>query len=324
MTIGRCHSPHRVLGALLLLLLVIAPVSARDDLTSLRVIEQKVQAIVETRLESCVAITDGIGFGSGVVVSPEGLVLTAGHVIQSPARRFEIIFPSGKRAIAERLGMNLNIDAGMLQIVGGEDLPSVPIAKQMPQIGDWVVSLGHSGGFELGREPPVRTGRILEKRGYQWVTDAVLIGGDSGGPLFNLDGELVGIHSSIGSHVAENRHVRVELFQDHWSRLAAGEVWGKLPKLATPDQIVDRPKLGVVVDKNQNNGQVLSVRPGSPAELAGILPGDRVIEFDGQTVRSSTHLIELVKQSEIGDVCSVTVVRNGRTVQFDVRMRPLD
>ena len=129
--------------------------------------------------------------------------------------------------------------------------------------------MGHSGGYELGRRPPVRTGRVLGRNDYQLETDAVLIGGDSGGPLFNLDGKLVGIHSSIGDSVAENRHVMTEIFARDHQRMKRGDQWGQLPTLANENDGTKPPKMGIRVDLN--TGRVNGVTENSPASDVGVL-----------------------------------------------------
>src|SRR3954466_942030 len=90
----------------------------------------------------------------------------------------------------------------------------------------WCIALGHPGGFKLGRTAPLRLGRILDLRGTFITTDCTLVGGDSGGPLFDLDGKVIGIHSRIGASTLANIHVPVDTYTETWDRLAAAEAWG--------------------------------------------------------------------------------------------------
>src|ERR1700758_5044418 len=92
--------------------------------------------------------------------------------------------------------------------------------------GQWVVSIGHPGGFRPNRTPVVRLGRVLEANANLIVTDCTLVGGDSGGPLFDLDGKVIGIHSRISSGLAFNFHVPVDTYRTTWDRLVKGDVWG--------------------------------------------------------------------------------------------------
>lgn len=287
---------------------------AEDSLDDLLRVEAKVQAAVSKVMQSVVAVTDGQGWGSGVIVSPDGLVLTAGHVMASPfSRGYEVTFPDGSVADAEPLGKNLNVDAGMVQITDSGQFPFVKIASRLPSKGEWVISLGHSGGFEIGRKPPVRTGRVLGYRDHQLITDAVLIGGDSGGPLFNLDGEVIGIHSSIGDSIAENRHVTIDTFRKHWTRMKGGEVWGELPNLSPSKNRKERKraKLGIIVDRNASNALIKEVHADGPAARAGIKPGDVVTRFDNRSISDSKALIDLIKTRQPGVGYNVEIMRNG-------------
>lgn len=312
---------------------VSSPVHAeQNELEKLRAIQRKVQNTVSRNMETCVAISDGLGYGSGVIVSPDGLILTAGHVMGSGKanREFDIIFASGKTARARALGKNLNVDAGMVQLIDPGPWPYVELAEADAKVSDWIICLGHSGGYELGRKPPVRTGRVLGVRGEQLVTDAVLIGGDSGGPLFDLDGKLVGIHSSIGDTVAENRHVTISTFRTHWDRMVAGKTWGALPELRSGSKkdsaekrdsnppATRRAKLGVVVDRAAKIAKVTEVRPNSPADRVGIKVGDVIKTFDGRDVLGPLHLIEMVKTKSVGDSVSLKVIRDRYELNYQI------
>ena len=93
-------------------------------------------------------------------------------------------------------------------------------ASKPLEAGDWVIALGHSAGFDAGRTPPVRFGRVISKGpGNFLTTDCTLIGGDSGGPLFDLDGKIVGIHSSIGVSLTNNNHAGIDGFREDWDRI---------------------------------------------------------------------------------------------------------
>ena len=210
----------------------------------------------------------------------------------------------------------------MLQITEPGPYPFVNVSdKDQLVTGSWVVSLGHSGGYELGRTPPVRTGRILKVDGDQLFTDAVLIGGDSGGPLFDLEGRLIGIHSSIGDTIAENRHVTMKGFRSGWDRLLAGQTWGQLPELNEPQKHRRRGIIGVRVDLDADNCRIRTVNEGSPAEEAGIVPGDIVLEFNSISIRDGKHLIDVIKQHQSGDVCDMLIERKGTRIQLEIQLQ---
>jgi len=315
--IGSC-----LLCVVLLLQLIPGTVNAQQSSVSideLREIEAKVKQVVANNMDACVSVSDSVGAGSGVIVTEDGLVLTAGHVMVGQGE-YKIFFPDGRVARARPLGKNLDVDTGMVQIIDPGPWPFVKIGKsETLKKGDWVVSLGHSGGFELGRNPPVRTGRVLGRNEFQLETDAVLIGGDSGGPLFDLEGQLVGIHSSIGDSVAENRHVMTEIFARDYTRLKQGDQWGQLPTLANANDGSKPPKMGIRVDLN--SGRVNSVTENSPAFDMGIKSGDFVREFDGTRLESGRHLIRMIKKKISGDVVRMQIDRNGQILEFDLRLR---
>ncbi|MFT5302542.1 MAG: serine protease Do [Mariniblastus sp.] len=319
----------RILASLLLIpLLALAGTATlhahdHDALRRLKEIQHKITSVVSENRPSCVAVTDGLGFGSGVIVSEEGLVLTAGHVMASSDRgQYQIILPSGKRVQAKALGKNLNTDTGMLKIVEPGPWPFVKINQtENFQSGQWVVSLGHSGGWELGRNAPVRTGRILAQQQHHLLTDAVLIGGDSGGPLFDLDGTLIGIHSSIGDSVAENRHVTMSSFERDWERLLRGDSWGELPKLNSNEERAKRGLIGVRVDKTANRCLIKSVAPDSAADELGIAAGDIVTSFDQIEIINGQHLIDVIKRRRSGDRCPIIIERLGRLRKYQILLR---
>ena len=294
-----------------------------ENVEELKRVQSKVADVVGRVMPACVSISDGVGAGSGVIVSADGLILTAGHVMtESPL--YEIILPSGQTVKAKPLGRNLDIDAGMLQIIGDSSTvwPHVNIERTKPlRRREWVVSLGHSGGFEIGRTPPVRTGRVLKVSREQIVTDAVLIGGDSGGPLFNLNGDLVGIHSSIGDTIAENRHVSMPAFLKGWDQMKAGKRWGELATLVEPIPTKRRGVIGVRVDLTAPNCKIRIVNSGSSAEEAGVLVDDVVLQFANTRINDGRHLIEVIKRHNAGDICKMQVLRNSKVMEFEIQLK---
>lgn len=360
------HRASAALGAALWFCIVSAPPasgnegpgresSTLNDSDSLLVVQNQIIDVVRQNMETCVAISDGGGFGSGVIVSPDGLILTAGHVVSTGVESFELFFPSGRTATARLIGYNLDVDAAMLQIDGNQKWPFVRIAESdQPTPGSWAIGLGHSGGYELGRKPPVRTGRVLEIRDHMVVTDSVLIGGDSGGPLFDLAGQLIGIHSSIGDVITENRHVSMGTFRKYWSRMAAGERWGSLPELEgepenndpapsrngnsrpgssptpapqTPPSAAGNPGhrpassalLGVTVEPDNRGGALITaIEPGSPAGRIGLKTGDRIEELNRQKILSGSELESQLKRLAVGSSAEILVTRNGSPMRLVV------
>src|SRR5262245_45630090 len=207
------------------------------SIKELKDLQSRVQDVYKKVTPAIVGIQIGGASGSGVIVTEDGYVLTAGHVSGKPDSECTVIFPDGKRLKAKSLGQNKGIDSGMLKITETGKYPHLEMGdSKLLQKGQWVVSLGHPGGFVPGRTPVLRLGRVINSTDNLIQTDCTLVGGDSGGPLFDLDGKVIGIHSRIGLPISFNIHVPVATYRDTWDELVAGKSWGdnRFNRQATP------------------------------------------------------------------------------------------
>jgi serine protease Do len=156
--------------------------------------------------------------------------------------------------------------------------------------------------------------------GNYFTSDCTLIGGDSGGPLFNLDGKLVGINSSIGWSWKNNNHAGVDGFREDWDRLTAGETWGALQMnpLANPET----PVLGIVMGmRDEGHGvRVQKVEPNSPAAAAGLRVGDMIVAVDQEPVLGGAELQQVLIKKEVGDLISLGLVRGSEKLKIDVEL----
>jgi serine protease Do len=304
-----------------------AVLSAREpvrDLADIRQLEARVTDVAAKVLPATVALlSDRTGAsGSGVITSPDGLILTAAHVIQG-AETILVVFPDGKQVQGKVLGANYSKDIAMVKIQDPGEWPSVTLGTSKNlAAGDWVVALGHSAGFDPARTPPVRFGRVISTGpGYFVTTDSTLIGGDSGGPLFDLTGKLVGIHSSIGQSLANNNHAGIDGFQEDWDRLLAGETWGSLSlnPFANPEMPV--LGIGMAMMRGVRGVIVESVVPGSPAAAAGVRPGDVIRSLDEDAVRDGRELLQLLAKRQAGETVKLAVQRDRRTIEADVLLK---
>jgi serine protease Do len=133
----------------------------------------------------------------------------------SPNRRITCRLPNGKRVGAKTLGNFDFMDAGMVQLEGGAHGHTVPLdLAERRDAGDWCFALGHPGGFDLDRGVVLRVGMVIHALSGFMRTDCKLLRGDSGGPLFNLKGEVIGIHSRIGEPLDDNYHAPIDSVQD--------------------------------------------------------------------------------------------------------------
>jgi serine protease Do len=296
------------------------PLRNVDDLVSL---EKRVHGVAQKALPATVAlVSDGTGSsGSGVIISKDGLILTAAHVIQG-MKNVDVYFPDGKKRVGKVLGANFSKDIGMVQMIDTGPWSFVEMGESKPlEAGDWLVALGHSAGFDPARTPPVRFGRVMsDGPGNYFTSDCTLIGGDSGGPLFNLDGKLVGINSSIGWSWKNNNHAGVDGFREDWDRLTAGETWGALQMnpLANPET----PVLGIVMGmRDEGRGvRVQKVEPNSPAAAAGLRVGDMIVAVDQEPVLGGAELQQVLIKKEVGDLISLGLVRGSEKLKIDVEL----
>jgi len=285
----------------------------------LRLLQQQVQLAAAHAIPATVGIVVGNGAGSGVIISPGGLVLTAGHVIGKADRRVKVQLPDGRVLFGKTLGANHEIDAGMVQLDNPPaDLPFLPVAKAKPKAGEWVLALGQPRGTFKDRAPPLRLGRVLGG-GDDWVcTDCTLVGGDSGGPLVNLRGEVLAVHSSIGPAIVHNFHIPVVAIQKNWERLLAGEVWGSPLEEVVRSEL--RPLMGIAGQTQDGQCQVTEAFRGLPAYEAGVRPGDVILSVDGEKIKAFEEVSQAVLQKKPGEKMQLKIGRDGETLEIEVRL----
>ncbi|NUQ66527.1 MAG: trypsin-like peptidase domain-containing protein [Pirellulales bacterium] len=205
---------------------IAASAATSQTLDELLSVQRQVQAALDKALSATVGIRVGPAQGSGVIVSKDGYVLTAGHVISKPGQAATFILSDGTTVRGKTLGIYTTLDAGLMKIT---DEGTWPAAEQGESAdlkpGAWCIAAGHPLGYQDERPPVVRVGRVLRVLNGQLHTDCPLVAGDSGGPLFDLDGRVIGINSRIGSSTDMNYHVPVGVFRDAWDRLVRGDCW---------------------------------------------------------------------------------------------------
>jgi S1-C subfamily serine protease len=291
--------------------------SVPNSLAELRAMDEqqaKVAAVID---QVTVNVQQGSAQGSGVIISSDGYILTAAHVAGKPGRRASVHFSYGDGTPVEAitLGMDRNNDAGLIKITKTPSTPwphaTIGESEKLKE-GQWCIAAGHPGGWQPKRGSVIRVGRILSIKGRDpantLFTDCTLIGGDSGGPLFTLEGELIGIHSRIGTEMEDNMHVPIEVYKNGWKDLKASKAWGVLPGF--------KPMIGVHGDPATPDAIVGKVVPDSPAKTAGLEAGDRIRSFDGVKVNTFAELQAAVEQTLPGDTVFVEIVRNGASLRF--------
>jgi len=285
-----------------------APTSTED----LKSIERQVKKLLDRVSPAVVAVRVGMGSGSGVVISEDGLVLTAAHVAVRPGLDVSFVFPDGKTAKGKTLGTNHEIDAGLMRITGSDRWPHVEISDpDQARLGDWVLALGHPGGFDPYRPLVVRLGRIIRLAQNALQTDCTLIAGDSGGPLFDMHGRVVGIHSRISDSTAANFHVPIATYSETWERLARGEIWGdgRPPAQAW---------VGVWGVDHPEGFRVELVHRGGPGEKAGLQVGDVVTSFNRKGFKGFEAFAKQLSRAKLGEKVTLAVKRGDSEITIDV------
>ena len=297
-----------------------------EDISQLKSLEAKLNKVVKKVLPATVCLFSARNgaSGSGVIVSEDGLILTAGHVVRG-LENMTIIFPNGKQAEGKVLGANYTRDIAMLQLLDPIPSRGWPLAElgQSKDLapGDLVIGLGHAGGYDPVRTPPVRFGRVIASAPDQFfTTDCALIGGDSGGPLFDLEGRVVGIHSSIGESMTSNNHAGIEGFREDWEKLKKGDTWGRLGGRSLMDN-PDTPVIGIITGNATRSGiSIRHVFKGGPASKAGLRAGDIIHRINGRPIVNLRRLHVTLSSFTPGDVIEIQLVRDGEMFVREIRL----
>lgn len=307
---------------------VIATARVADSAPAVEALHERqaeLSAAIERTRSAVVGVSDGFGVGSGVVVSNDGYIYTASHVVDSPGRRrrprrISVTFPDGEQYQAELLGMNRFADAALLKIsekprTESGEFPFVETGRSAElSRGDWCFALGHPGGMQEGRAAPIRLGRVLSVGHLTVVSDNAIVLGDSGGPLFDLSGRLIGIHSMITEVIVENRHVAVDVWERDRERLLAGERWGRLR--AFDNELAESEFVGLFLRWKDFEPVVSRVVSGSPADHSGFRVGDRLISMNGSALADRLELSNLLWQADEQQKLTFRVRRGN--ADFDV------
>ena len=297
---------------------------APSGIEDLMAIQKQLKSALPQARQATVCIELGeSGSGSGVVVSEDGIILTAAHVIGGVGKTFTVKFEDGREVQATSLGLNSETDSGMAQITDEGSYPFVEIDRDDTAVlGDWVFSLGHSGGFDVDRGSVLRLGRLVKTSDTTFQSDCNLIGGDSGGPLFDLHGRLIGIHSRVGGRLPQNMHVPMREYLTHWDEMMQGEFIGQGPFAPPPSAEVGF--LGLQAEAWEGAGlKIQKVVDGSPADRAGLRAGDILLRLDGSELNDFDQLRELVGEKQPGDEVLFELMRDDarQTITLNVAAR---
>lgn len=262
--------------------------------------------------------------GSGFVLSADGYVLTNAHVVEA-ADEITVRLTDKREFKAKVIGADKRTDVALIKIEAS-NLPVVRLGDpNQLKVGEWVVAIGSPFGFDNSVTAGIVSakGRSLPQENYVPFiqTDVAINPGNSGGPLFNMRGEVVGINSQIysrsGGYMGVSFAIPIDVAMEIQSQL---RTHGK----------VSRGRLGVVIQEvsrelaeslglSRPMGAIVNaVEKGSPAEKAGLEPGDVILKFDGKTINSSGDLPRLVGATKPGTRSTLQVWRKGTTKEIAV------
>ena len=267
------------------------------------------------------------GVGSGVIIAPDGLVLTNSHVVAG-AKELRLQDAEGRVMEARKLGEDPDTDLALVRAGSARDLPSAMLGNSKAlKRGQLVVAIGNPLGFEstitagvisaLGRSLRAKTGRLIED---VIQTDAALNPGNSGGPLVSSRGEVIGINTALilGAQgicfaVASNtaQFVLSELIQHGRVRRAYVGMSGQTAP-------VPRRHARAAGIDNASGMVIAALEPQGPAALAGLMSLDVIVSADGESVTGVDDLIRLLNGERIGRPIAIDVLRRGQLRSFDV------
>jgi serine protease Do len=268
--------------------------------------------------------------GSGFVIDPSGIVVTNNHVI-AEADEIIVNFADGTKLRAELLGRDEKVDLAVLRVKPKAPLKAVNFGdSDKTRVGEWVIAIGNP--FGLGGSVTVGVvsarNRNIESSLYDDFiqTDAAINRGNSGGPLFNLQGEVIGINTAIFSQTGGSIGIGFAIPANTVLPLIkqlreTGEIqrgWIGVSIQAVDEQIAE--SLGLPA---ASGALIAAVSDNGPAQKGGMLAGDVVIRFNGQEVREMRNLPRIVAGAEIGKTVDVVVIRKGKEQTLKIQVAKL-
>jgi serine protease Do len=269
--------------------------------------------------------------GSGFIIDPSGLVVTNAHVIEA-ADDIQVTLPDGTHLKAKLLGKDVKTDLALLQVESERALPHVQFGdSDKMRVGDWVIAIGNP--FGLGGSVTLgivsARNRDIHSGAYDDFiqTDAAINRGNSGGPLFDIHGNVVGVNTAIlspsggsigiGFAVPANTAVKVIDQLREYGETRRGWLGVKI-QLVT-GEIAASLGLG-----EARGALVAEVTAQGPAQVSGIQPGDVITDFAGRPITQMRDLPRIVANTPVGQSVSVTLLRDGREVTVQVTVGLLE
>jgi serine protease Do len=269
--------------------------------------------------------------GSGFIIDPQGIVVTNNHVI-SEADEINVILNDGTKLKAELIGRDQKTDIALLRVKPEKPLKAVKFGNSDNlRLGEWVVAIGNPFSFGGSVTAGIVSGRNRELNSGPYdnyiQTDAAINRGNSGGPLFNLDGEVIGINTaiispsggSIGIGFAVPSKTALPVIEQLREYRETRRGWLGVRIQQVNDEIAE--SLGM---KQAHGALIAGVDDKGPAKPGGIEPGDVIVKFDGHDIKEMRDLPRVVADTPVGKDVEVVVIRKGQEVKKTIKVGRLE
>ncbi|NGM46481.1 DegQ family serine endoprotease [Rhodobacter sp. SGA-6-6] len=263
--------------------------------------------------------------GSGFVISEDGYIVTNNHVIEG-ADEIMIEFFGGEKLPAKLIGTDPKTDIALLKVEAAKPLPFVSFGNSdLMRVGDWVVAMGNPLGQGFSVSAGIVSARNRELSGTYddyLQTDAAINRGNSGGPLFNMDGQVIGVNTAIlspnggsigiGFSMASNVVTKVVDQLKEFGETRRGWLGVRIQDV-TPD-------IAESMGLTEAKGALVTDVPDGPSKAAGIVAGDVITMFNGQPVGDAGDLTRRVADAPVGEAVPVVILRDGKTETLQVTL----
>lgn len=263
--------------------------------------------------------------GSGFVISEDGYIVTNNHVIEG-ADDIEVEFFSGEKLKAKLVGTDVKTDIALLKVESDKPLPYVSFGNSdLTRVGDWVLAMGNplGQGFSVSAGIVSARGRELSGTYDDFIqTDAAINQGNSGGPLFNMDGQVIGVNTSILSQSGGSIGIGFSMSSNVVAKVVDQlKQFGETRRGWLGVRIQDvTPDVAEAMGLSAAKGALVTDVPDGPAKDAGIASGDVITMFYGQEIGDAGDLTRRVADAPVGEAVPVIVMRDGKTETLQVTL----
>ena len=271
----------------------------------------------------------GSALGSGFIISADGFVVTNNHVIEN-ADEIEVEMIDGTLLQAEVFGRDEKTDIALLKVISENPLPFVKFGDASEaRAGDWVLAIGNplGQGFSVSAGIISARGRSLNGSYDDFIqTDAAINKGNSGGPLFNMAGEVIGVNTAILSPTGGSIGIGFSMSSSVVEKVVSQlQSFGETRRGWLGVRIQDISEdVAEALELDNTKGALITDVPDGPAKIGGLKSGDIIIEFDGKTVDSTRTLVRVVGDSDVGKSVAIKIMRDGETLTRTVTLGRLE